>query len=251
MKLIASGVTCSAAITRSPSFSRSSSSTTTTIRPAAMSSIASSTVAKRISSRAGVLIARCPRASRRTWPRCPPPGSRCGPGSAAPRVVRSSVSGISDTSKPCVVDARDGQRDAVDGDRALLDDVAQQLRRGAAIVTTRAKPSSRTAATVPIAVDVALHDVAARGARRRAARARGSPAARAQLAERRAPQRLVHRVGGEAPSSICVAVRQTPLTATESPSAISRGERRAQHEPRAVAPSPRSPRRCRGPGRDR
>ncbi|NWG40006.1 MAG: hypothetical protein HXY27_08615 [Hydrogenophilaceae bacterium] len=34
MKLMASGVTCSAAMTRSPSFSRSSSSTSTTMRPA-------------------------------------------------------------------------------------------------------------------------------------------------------------------------------------------------------------------------
>ena len=42
MKLIASGVTFSAAIVRSPSFSRSSSSTTMTIRPARIASIASS-----------------------------------------------------------------------------------------------------------------------------------------------------------------------------------------------------------------
>ena len=41
-----SGVTNCAAIVRSPSFSRSSSSTTTTKRPARMSSIASSIVAK-------------------------------------------------------------------------------------------------------------------------------------------------------------------------------------------------------------
>src|SRR5258708_28798436 len=41
MKLMISGVTFSAAIVRSPSFSRSSSSTTTTIFPSRMSSIAS------------------------------------------------------------------------------------------------------------------------------------------------------------------------------------------------------------------
>src|ERR1039458_1385080 len=46
MKLIASAVTNSAARVRSPSFSRSSSSTTTTMRPARISSTASSTVAK-------------------------------------------------------------------------------------------------------------------------------------------------------------------------------------------------------------
>src|SRR3954454_8633851 len=43
MKLMASGVTCSAARVRSPSFSRSSSSTTTTIRPARISSTAPGT----------------------------------------------------------------------------------------------------------------------------------------------------------------------------------------------------------------
>src|SRR5262249_28502528 len=42
MKLIASGVTFSAAIVRSPSFSRSSSSTTMTVFPARMASSASS-----------------------------------------------------------------------------------------------------------------------------------------------------------------------------------------------------------------
>src|SRR5207245_599587 len=46
MKLMASGVTLSAAMARSPSFSRSSSSTRTTMRPWRMSSTASSTVAK-------------------------------------------------------------------------------------------------------------------------------------------------------------------------------------------------------------
>src|SRR5688572_6855994 len=46
MKFIASGVTLSAAITKSPSFSRSGSSTTITILPLRMSSIAFSIVAK-------------------------------------------------------------------------------------------------------------------------------------------------------------------------------------------------------------
>src|SRR5580692_3444635 len=48
MKLIASGVISSAAMVRSPSFSRSSSSTTTTILPARKSSRASGIVAKDI-----------------------------------------------------------------------------------------------------------------------------------------------------------------------------------------------------------
>jgi hypothetical protein len=46
MKLTASGVHFSAAITKSPSFSRSASSTTSTIRPSRMSAMASSTDAK-------------------------------------------------------------------------------------------------------------------------------------------------------------------------------------------------------------
>ena len=46
MKLMASGVTFSAARVRSPSFSRSSSSTTTIIRPARISSIAVGTSVK-------------------------------------------------------------------------------------------------------------------------------------------------------------------------------------------------------------
>src|SRR5947209_7806994 len=51
MKLIASGVANCAATTRSPSFSRSGASTTTTKRPCRMSSIASSTVANGVTSR--------------------------------------------------------------------------------------------------------------------------------------------------------------------------------------------------------
>ncbi len=48
MKLMASGVTNWAAMVRSPSFSRSSSSTTTSIRPPRISSIACGMVAKDI-----------------------------------------------------------------------------------------------------------------------------------------------------------------------------------------------------------
>ena len=53
MKLTASAVMQSAAITRSPSFSRSGESTTTTMRPARISSRASSTVANGESTRSG------------------------------------------------------------------------------------------------------------------------------------------------------------------------------------------------------
>src|SRR5436853_7188247 len=50
MKLIASGVANCAAMVRSPSFSRSAASTTTTNRPCRMSSIASSTLANGVTS---------------------------------------------------------------------------------------------------------------------------------------------------------------------------------------------------------
>ena len=89
MKLIASGVQNWAAIVRSPSFSRSSSSQTTTIRPARMSSIASSTVLN------GPLIAST---SFSTYFANTSTSRLTGcPGAAAPRFVRSRVSGISDT----------------------------------------------------------------------------------------------------------------------------------------------------------
>ena len=58
MKFTASGVACSAAIVRSPSFSRSGASHTTTNFPFRMSSIASSMVAngavRVVSARAGI-----------------------------------------------------------------------------------------------------------------------------------------------------------------------------------------------------
>ena len=113
----------------------------------------------------------------------------------------------------------------------------------------RSRPRARRA-TAPSAVDVALDDVAAEpvvGAQRQLEvdPARPAPTSR----ERRAPQRLVHHVGAEALAvGSPTAVRQTPLTATESPSrelarpAASRTRRRT---PSAVA-STRGDRR-RGP----
>ena len=86
------------------------------------------------------------------------------------------------------------------------------------------------------AVDVALHDVAAEAvgrAQRQLEVHRASPAPTS--ASERAPQRLVHHVGGErSPPAIRVAVRQTPLTATESPSRELGGERRAHGQAHAV-----------------
>ena len=205
---------------RSPSFSRSSSSQTMTI---------------------------CPRGCPRSRPRSAANG-RClsliaaltasfstylaststsrftvAPGSAAPRVVRSSVSGISETANASSSTRGDGQRHAVDRDRALLDDVAQQLGRRRRCVTTRAKPSSRT----PVDRRRRRRRGPARCGRRggRAARSGSSRFTRAALAQRRrarsgAASRASRR-RAKASSSTAVAVRQTPLTATESPSASS------------------------------
>ena len=163
MKLTASGVANWAAIVRSPSFSRSSSSTTTTKRPSRISSIASSTVAKGLS----VLRLGCHRHGRIV------PGR-----SFSTYLASTSVSRL--TSSPAVelaerrdlervrdqrhlearlVDRSDGERDAVDGDRSLLDAVAEQLGRrldpDANAVRCRLDRGNRSGA-----VDVALHLVA-------------------------------------------------------------------------------------------
>ncbi len=122
MKLTASGVANCAAITRSPSFSRSSPSQTTTILPRRISSIASSIVAKGLPescSSAAVtrrrrsvwlvmsvslltLMVPFPRmvtaAAPRTWRSRRPRRSAGRRGPRMPRLVRSSVSGISETS---------------------------------------------------------------------------------------------------------------------------------------------------------
>src|SRR6188472_364705 len=135
MKLTDSGVTNWAAIVRSPSFSRSSSSTTTTNRPARMSSIASSTVAKTLLG-ASVLIDSSYSAVaelRRSCPGC----------EEALDVLREDVDLEVDAAarrkrgegrlgervrdqrhlERVVVKPGDRERDALDGDRALVDAV--------------------------------------------------------------------------------------------------------------------------------
>jgi hypothetical protein len=94
MKLIASGVVNCAAMVRSPSFSRSSASQTTTIRPARTSSSASSTVLNGLSAIYLFTNFSTYLASTST--------SRftTRPGAARPSVVRSSVSGMSETLNP-------------------------------------------------------------------------------------------------------------------------------------------------------
>ena len=131
MKLIASGVANWAAIVRSPSFSRSAASTTTTNLPARMSSIASSIVANGLS-RDGA------RASGAIGPSYPAVTAL----DEALDVLREHVDlevhlvagrepgerGLGERVRDqrdreaVVVERGDRQRDAVDGDRALLDE---------------------------------------------------------------------------------------------------------------------------------
>src|SRR4051794_11159806 len=140
MKLTASGVTNCAAIVRSPSFSRSSSSTTTTNFPARMSSIASSTVAKTLLG-ASVLIDSSYSAGselrRRRRPRREEPlDVLCEHVhleiDALPRLeqrqgrVGERVRDQRDLE--CIVEERgDRQRDALHRDRALVDAVAHRV----------------------------------------------------------------------------------------------------------------------------
>src|SRR3954468_12354593 len=190
MKLIASGVMNCAAMTRSPSFSRSSSSTTTTIFPLAMSSRASSMVANSTSVRLvgnELLHVLGEDVDLEI------------DGSPLLRPTqRGALQRLGDQRdrEPVLADLRDGQRDAVDGDRALLDDVAQQRRLGVDRHDPREALLAHLAHDAE-AVDVALHDVAAQpvvGAQRQLEVDRR---AGLHLAERRAAQRLVHHVGAE------------------------------------------------------
>src|SRR4051794_30772551 len=189
MKLTASGVTNCAAMTRSPSFSRSSSSTTTTILPAAMSSSAASMVANSMSVRLGNQFLHVL-------------GQDVDleiDGSPLPRrAERRALEGLRDQRdrEPVVADLRDGQRDPVDGDRALLHHVAQQRRLRVdghdpreALVADLAHDAE--------AVDVALHDVAAEAVGGAQRQLEVDPRVRLHAPERRAPQRLVHHVGAE------------------------------------------------------
>ena len=213
MKLIASGVQNCAAIVRSPSFSRSSASQTTTILPSRMSSIASSIVLNGgfvMSSSFSTYLASTS-TSRFT----------ARPGAAAPSVVRSSVSGMSDTSNACVVHARNGKRHAVDGDRALLDHVAQQLRRGARSRTTREKPSSRTDSTVPVPSTWPCTMCPPRRspARSGSSTFTSSPSPSGASEVRRSVSAITSAAND--PPFGSTAVRQTPFTAIESPGASS------------------------------
>ena len=123
-----------AAKMRSPSFSRSSSSTTTTALPARDVGEGVLDAVQPEPCRAGssgrVLLPgwflRLGASRRSTYLAMTSTSRLTGsPTFLAPRVVRASVSGISETVNVLrVVDLDDGERDAVDGDRALGHEVA-------------------------------------------------------------------------------------------------------------------------------
>ena len=155
MKLIASGVANWAASTRSPSFSRSSASQTTTIFPARMSSRASSMVLKgALGHTSFSTYLATTSTSRFTDAPC----------ASDAEVVRSRVSGMSEIEKVSAVYIGNRERHPIHRDGPLGHHVAQQVRGraqahhpGVALLGHRLDLRD--------AVDVALHDVAAQAVR--------------------------------------------------------------------------------------
>ena len=196
MNVIVSGVIFSAAMMRSPSFSRSASSTTTTISPRAMASTASSISANGMSGPQPSALA-----SKRSTYFATMSTSRLtvSPGCFVPSVVTASVCGITATANPSARQRGHREADAVDGDRALLDDVAHDRLR--ARRTRRARePSAWGVRTrmVPTASTWPCTRCPPSRSCRRTGRSRltGSPGL--ERAEAGAAERLGDRVGGEA-----------------------------------------------------
>ena len=125
--------------------------------------------------------------------------------------------------KRVVADLDDGERDPVDGDRALVDEVAARAPAGSAISTTSQCSLGVRRTIVPDAVDVALDDVAAEPLVGGDRALEVDPVARAATP----PSEVLSRVScmTSAVQRVVVrsatTVRQQPLTAIESPSAAS------------------------------
>src|SRR3954470_8530795 len=195
MKLIASGVTNWAAITRSPSFSRSSSSTTTTILPAAMASSASSMVANSTSVR-GTLDTLSHQLLHVLRHHVHLQVDLTAHIRLSQGRARERLGNQRDVER-LVVDAGDREAHPVDRDRALLDRVAQHLRRRLHRQHAReAVLAHRGDDADP--VDVALDDVTTEAVARAQCQLEVDAGPRLELAQRGAAQRLVHHVGAEA-----------------------------------------------------
>src|SRR5439155_15421967 len=150
---IASGVAASAAMMRSPSFSRSSSSTTTTISPRPIASMAFSTVANGILA----LVLSVPGGEEPLDVLGHHVDLEVDAVAGLPGPQRRDGRGVrDDRHREAVVERLDhGQAAAVDRDRSLLDDVAQHVLR---------HPDAQIgcgADDLADAVDRALHEVAA------------------------------------------------------------------------------------------
>ena len=142
------------------------------------------------------------------------------PGPSAPSVVAASVCGTS------AIATQPGPRSAIVRltPSSVIEPFSTESRAisaGSSTVRRAPSPSGSSARTRPTAVDVALDDVAAE--RLAGAQGRLDVHARARLeaGEGRAGDRLRNGVEGDrSRSSAATAVRQTPFTATESPSAV-------------------------------
>ena len=234
MKLMTSGVTFSAATVRSPSFSRSSSSTTMIMRP-------SRNGVDRLLDGGERRCGSCGSFGHDQDPPTPCAATSSARSTYLPSMSHSRFTRSFTLGEPQVrvlprvrddlhvevpvVDAGDRQADAVHRDRALPDDLTARATGGTSTVTHQASPSLRRFLDRAGRVDVPLHEVAADPARRRAAAAPGSPSVpRFSDAERRHARvsgRHVH-VHARSPSAETT-VRQTPLTARLSPG-VSSGE---------------------------
>ena len=150
MKLIASGVANWAAMTRSPSFSRFGSSTTTTNLPLRTSSIASSIDANVRGSAARRHAQIVAPVSLSTY-LARTSASRLTSSPAASRAERRHRERVRDERdrEAGVVERGDRERDAVDGDRALLDAVAEDARRARRSRRALPSPSGSTERTRP------------------------------------------------------------------------------------------------------
>ena len=191
MKLIASGVANCAASVRSPSFSRSSASQTTTILPARTSSIASSIVLN-----GGFAHPPCHQLLHVLGEHVDLEVHRAaGRGRAERRALERL--GNQRHREARVVDLGHGQRHAVHGDRALLDHVAQQLRAGPrSAPRARGRPRA-TDSTVPVPSTWPCTTWPPSRSPARSGSSRFTSSPPRERRERGAAQRLRHHVGGE------------------------------------------------------
>src|SRR5918994_399099 len=169
-KAIFSGVACSAAMMRSPSFSRSSSSTTTTISPRPTAAMASSTLAKPMS--------RTPLVPREQALDVlhGHVDLEVDPVAGAPVAQRRDRLGVRDDRhrEPVVEHVDHGEAHAVDGDGALLDHVAEHVVRHADPQVGRRHDDLADAVDVDRVADLGvLEDVDGRDAQAEAAGGRG------------------------------------------------------------------------------